>query len=201
MLGEQRHHAARRRRRRSPAGRDSSSPAFNGCRPSTSFAGSIARITRSSSMWAGSGSWTSIASTSSTRSAPRASRAARPRSIGRQAQVGRVDPRLGRRLVLEADVDLRGGVVADEHRDEADVPERPRPPRRPRRGSARRAACPSSASQPFGESRLAPCAGPGRTTSARSTRAAQAMGIADGLTTSVDLEPFAAAASRSSASP
>ena len=52
--------------------------------------------------------------------------------VGRQPQVGGVDPGVERGLVLEADVDLRGGVVAHEHRHEPDVAERaarPRPPR------------------------------------------------------------------------
>ena len=46
-----------------------------------------------------------------------------------QPDVARVDARLGRGLVLRADVDVRGRVVADEHRREADVPELRRPPR------------------------------------------------------------------------
>ena len=38
----------------------------------------------------------------------------------RQAQIARLDPDLERRLVLQPDVDVRGGIVADEHRREAD---------------------------------------------------------------------------------
>ena len=43
--------------------------------------------------------------------------------VGREAHVAGVDPGLGRRLVLRGDVDVRGRVVADEHRREADVAE------------------------------------------------------------------------------
>ena len=45
------------------------------------------------------------------------------RGVGRQPDVAGVDPRLGRCLVLPRDVDVRGRVVADEHRREPDVAE------------------------------------------------------------------------------
>ena len=79
-------------------------------------------------MWSGSGSWTRIASTSSDAfsSASRASSSSSDVSAG-QPDVHRVEARLVRRLVLEADVDLGGGIVADEHGDEADVADRARP--------------------------------------------------------------------------
>ena len=41
-----------------------------------------------------------------------------------QPQICRVEPGLDRSLVLEPDVELRGRVVADEHRHEADVADR-----------------------------------------------------------------------------
>ncbi len=44
--------------------------------------------------------------------------------VGRQADVAGIDAGLGRRLVLRGDVDVRRGVVADEHRRKADVAER-----------------------------------------------------------------------------
>ncbi len=44
--------------------------------------------------------------------------------VGGQAKVARVDADALRSLLLAPDVDVRGGVVADEHRGEADVAER-----------------------------------------------------------------------------
>ena len=83
----------------------------------------------------------------SRRSARRAWRAARPRwSSAGQAQVGRVEAGLGRRLVLEPDVDLGGRVVADEDGDEPDVADRLDLFGDLARGCAPRAACPSSVS-------------------------------------------------------
>ena len=112
--------------------------------------GRRARITCASSMWSGSGSWTRIASTSSSRvQLGELARAARPRAIvRRQAQVGGVEARLDRRLVLEPDVDLGRRIVADEHRREADVAERAHLLGDLGADARRRAACPSSVSRP-----------------------------------------------------
>src|SRR5204862_5152192 len=43
--------------------------------------------------------------------------------VGRKPQVVRADADGGRGLLLARDVDVRGGVVADEHRGEADLAE------------------------------------------------------------------------------
>ncbi len=89
-----------------------------------SFAGSIASTAVDSSMWPGSGSWTSRPSTRvvGVQLGEQLQQLGLRRVRG-QPDVARVDAdRLGR-LLLEADVDLRGGVVSDEHRREADVAE------------------------------------------------------------------------------
>ena len=98
---------------------------------------------------------------------PRRSSAGRRRSVAS-------NPGLDRRLVLEPDVDLGGRIVADEHRRRARRARAPAPPRRPRRGSARRAACPSSASQPSAsESRLLAMRWPRKNDPPRSRRAGE----------------------------
>ena len=94
-----------------------SRPAFVGVSPSTSLPGSIAATTASGRCWSGSGSWTRIPSTSS--SAPSARDQLEQLLLGglaAQAVVDRAHPGLLAGLVLVGDVDLRGGVVADEHR-------------------------------------------------------------------------------------
>ena len=126
----------------------------------------------------GSGSWTRIASTSSAAfSSATFVQQLLLRRLGRQPQVGGVEARLDRSLVLQPDVDLGGGIVADEHGHEADVAER-------RTSSATSARMRSASGFPFisvaamrASLGSGLCAGPGRTTPPRSRRAAQAMGV------------------------
>ena len=87
-----------------------------------SFSGAIASMIRFSSRWSGSGSWTrrpSIASSALT-AAIVASRSSSDVSAGR-LDVARLHARRGRGLLLQVDVDVRGGVVADEDVVEADM--------------------------------------------------------------------------------
>ena len=74
-----------------------------------------------------------------------AARSSSSGDVGGQAEVVRVDADARRRLVLAVDVDVRRGVVADEHGRQADVAELARPPRRPPRASWPRAPCRRSA--------------------------------------------------------
>ena len=94
-----------------------SRPALTGVRPSTSLAGSIAATTRSGSICSGSGSCTRMPSTSSSR-LERGDQLQQLRlaRLGAEAVVDRARSRPPRRPVLAAHVDLRGGVVADDHR-------------------------------------------------------------------------------------
>ena len=124
-------------------------PAFAGWKPSTSFAGSTASMTRLSSRCAGSGSWTRIPSTASSAfsSATSSRSSSSVVSAGRRWSCG-VDPGRLRRLVLAADVDVRRRVVADEHGREPHVAElgdlERRPPRAPSPpGPCRRSSAPS----------------------------------------------------------
>ena len=112
----------------------SSSPAFAGWKPSTSFAGSTARI---DALLVDPGRQRQLdeqrVRSRRRRSARRSSRAARPRrsSPGAAGRPARMPASIGR-LVLEADVDVGRRVVADEHRRQPDAAElraRPRPPR------------------------------------------------------------------------
>ena len=66
----------------------------------------------------------------------------------RQPQVDGADPGLGRGLVLEPDVDVRGRIVADEHRRQPDAAERAHVLRDVARGCAPRVPCRPSGSQP-----------------------------------------------------
>ena len=89
-----------------------------------SLAGSIASITFASSMWAGSGSWTRMPSTASSAFSPASScEQLVLGGVGREPDVVGMDPDALRGLVLARDVDVRGGVVADEHGREPDVAE------------------------------------------------------------------------------
>ena len=77
-------------------------------------------------MWSGSGSWTRRPSIdSSAFSSATCSEQLLLGRLRREPDVLRVDPDLGRRLVLEPDVDVRRGIVADEDRREPDLPELP----------------------------------------------------------------------------
>ena len=165
--------------------------------------GSIARMTRSSSMCAGSGSWTSSASTASSAfsSATRASSSSSARASGSATSVA-CDPGLGRGLVLQADVDLGRGIVADEHGHQPDVPEPahllgdlgPDPVGErlaPYQGRCHRR--PSLGSPP--------CAGPGRTTRPRSRAAATRWASTTGSSRRSTSSRSRTRRSRSSASP
>ena len=89
-----------------------------------SFSGAIASITRFSSMWPGSGSWTSSPSTESSALSSRDRlEQLRLARVGGQLDVARLHAGRLRGPLLQVDVDVRCGVVADEHRGEADVPE------------------------------------------------------------------------------
>ena len=91
------------------------------------------RSPRFSSMWSGSGSWTSRPSTSSSAlSSAIVARRSSSRRVGGESMVARLHPGLLRRLLLQVDVDVRGGVVADEdggerRRGRARRPRRPLP--------------------------------------------------------------------------
>ena len=63
------------------------------------------------------------------------------RRVGGQPEVARVDAGLRRGLLLQVDVDVRGGVVADEHRGEARRGRARRPFGAPPRAPSRRAPC------------------------------------------------------------
>ena len=77
-------------------------------------------------MWSGSGSWTSRPSIDS--SAFSSATCREQLVLGRlrgEPDVLRVDPDLGRGLVLEPDVDVGRGIVPDEDRREPDLPQLP----------------------------------------------------------------------------
>ena len=88
------------------------------------LAGATARMHTRLVDAAGSGSWTRIPSTASSAfsSATSSSSSSSP-VVGRQPEVAGLDADLGRGLVLQPDVDVGGGVVADEHRREPDATE------------------------------------------------------------------------------
>ena len=95
-------------------------PALIGCRPSTSFSGSIASATRAASMPAGSGSCTRKPCTRGSRfsSLDDAQHLGFRRRRG-QADLARLDAARARAAALVAHVDLRRGILTDEHDGQA----------------------------------------------------------------------------------
>ena len=110
-------------------------------RPSTSLSGAIAWMTASVSSPSGSGSCTRMPCTSLARvQLARRARPGRPCACRRQALPERAHADLGAGPLLDADVDARGRIVADEHRRQARERRRARAePRRARAASARTA--------------------------------------------------------------
>ena len=125
-----------------------SRPALKGWKPSTSLTGSTARMTRPSSIWPGSGSWTRIPSTASSAfsSATSSSSSSSVVSAG-QAEVARLDPDLARRPCASSGCRRPRPGRRRRARSRGRSGAGTRPPRpRPRRGSSPRGPSRPSAS-------------------------------------------------------
>ena len=181
-----------------------SSPPFNGWMPSTSFSGSIALITRPSSMSVRQRQLDEDAVDRIVRVqlGDEREQLLFARRSG-QAQIARLDPDLERRLVLQSDVDLRGRVVSDEHGREADRSRKRRHLARDLRADPRRERLPVHQRRRHGhENKLCRCACLARTTRSRSRRGAKRSATSSATSPSLSTtKPGAARRSRTPAPP